>query len=94
MKVEIRYTKRSVKFLKKNGYLLKEDQVVRYTLKACRNILLGEKNNIDLKALKGDFKGFYRIRRGDIRIIFSLNKKPEITIVRIENIGFRGKVYK
>lgn len=35
-----------------------------------------------LKKLTGEFKGFYRIRSGDYRIVFSINQN-DITIVSI-----------
>jgi len=48
--------------------------------------------NIDLKKLKGIFNNTYRIRKGNIRIIFQYYKQ-EIHIVSVENIDFRGNVY-
>lgn len=40
-----------------------------------------------------EFKDHYRIRKGDIRIIFSF-KNNELIIVNIKKIDFRGNVYK
>ncbi len=44
----------------------------------------------DIKRLKG--YDFYRIRVGNIRIIYSI--KEEIRVINIENIDNRGDVYK
>lgn len=45
-----------------------------------------------IKALTGDLQGSYRLRVGDIRIIYSVDAADQI--VFIEVIGFRGDVYK
>ena len=47
---------------------------------------------LDIKKMRGEWDGFYRLRIGKIRIIFKVifdNKALEIYI-----IGFRGDVYK
>ena len=44
---------------------------------------------LDIKPLKG-YKGWYRCRVGDIRIIFVKNSGANILI----EIGFRGDMYK
>lgn len=45
-----------------------------------------------IKALTGDLQGSYRLRVGDIRIVYSVDEAAKI--VFIEVIGFRGDVYK
>jgi len=42
--------------------------------------------------MKGTYKNLYRIRKGKVRIIFSLFKN-DIIIMRVEDIGFRGEIY-
>ena len=44
----------------------------------------------DLAKLKGR-KGYYRIRIGDLRIIFKVNKEQRK--IYIEKIGYRKKIY-
>ncbi len=44
------------------------------------------------KHLKGELLGSYRIRMGEIRIVYSVD--DENKAVYIEVIGFRGDVYK
>ncbi len=48
---------------------------------------------IDLIAMKGRSKGKYRIRTGNIRIIFYIERN-EIYVITVEEIGFRSDVYK
>jgi len=58
-----------------------------------KRLLKNENTNIDLKSLQGDKKGYYRIRVGNIRIIFSFLEN-QLVVVSVENIGFRGDIYK
>jgi mRNA interferase RelE/StbE len=48
--------------------------------------------NIDLKRLVGEWEGYYRLRKGRLRIIFELNKIDKVLFV--DRIDFRGDVYK
>lgn len=48
--------------------------------------------NINLKKLVGDWEGYYRLRKGDIRIIFEINKPKKS--VYVEKVDLRGRVYK
>jgi mRNA-degrading endonuclease RelE of RelBE toxin-antitoxin system len=48
--------------------------------------------NIDLKKLVGDWDGYYRLRKGDVRIIFAINKQEKALYV--EKVDLRGRVYK
>jgi mRNA-degrading endonuclease RelE of RelBE toxin-antitoxin system len=52
-----------------------------------------EDSSIDLKKLKGKYRGSFRIRKGDTRIIFSISKEDELTVL-VHDIDFRGNVYK
>ena len=85
----IDFSENSLKFLKKNN--LKEDLIIE-KIKLVLLKLKGEKVNVDIKKLKGRWKGFYRVRSGRLRIIiefqFDRNK------VYIEEIDWRGNVYK
>jgi mRNA-degrading endonuclease RelE of RelBE toxin-antitoxin system len=54
--------------------------------------LLGESINIDVKKLKGEWKGYFRIRKGRIRIIFTIDTSHRSTYV--ERVDFRGDAYK
>lgn len=52
----------------------------------------GERVNLDIDKLKGKWAGFYRIRKGKIRIIAEFNF-VNLTVF-IEEVDFRGNVYK
>ena len=54
--------------------------------------LLGESVNIDVKKLKGEWGDYLRIRKGKLRIIFSMD--PARRSVYVERVDFRGDVYK
>jgi mRNA interferase RelE/StbE len=46
----------------------------------------------NIKRLRGELEGSYRLRVGDIRIVYSVDEKENI--VYIEVIRFRGDVYR
>jgi mRNA interferase RelE/StbE len=46
----------------------------------------------DIKKMRGEWNGFYRLRIGKIRIIFRVNF--EVKELDVYIIGFRGDVYK
>lgn len=77
------------KFLRKNN-LNKEEvfELVGLTVKKFK----GETANIDIKKLKGKWLGFYRIKRGDLRIIASFDFDNYRVLV--EEIDWRGNAYK
>jgi mRNA interferase RelE/StbE len=49
-------------------------------------------HHYNIKQLSGELQGSYRLRIGNIRIIYSID--DTVKIVYIEVIGFRGDVYK
>ena len=72
------------------GLLNTTDELIK---KAVRHLLKIEVGNINIKALKGKYKGYFRIRKGRIRFIFKI-VNDVVTLVLIDNIDFRGDVYK
>ena len=93
MNLKISYSKEADKFLKRNRDNITEDEVDSLIIIATRKILKIEEAHVDLKKLKGRYRGSFRIRKGDIRIIFSL-KKEDTPIAFVQDIDFRGNVYK
>jgi len=91
--MKISYSKEADKFLKKNRGNISDDEVDALVILAVNKILRVEDSSIDLKKLKGKYRGSFRIRKGDTRIIFSIKKEEELTVV-IHYIDFRGNVYK
>jgi mRNA-degrading endonuclease RelE of RelBE toxin-antitoxin system len=86
---KIGFTKRAEKFLA-NGALSKDDifGLIGMAVRRFR----GENANIDIRALKGPWRGFYRIRKGDLRIIASFDFGK--SAVHVEAIDWRGNVYR
>ncbi len=78
-----------MKFLARNN--LKEDFVIDKIKLALRKFN-SEDINIDIKKLKGEWEGFYRIRSTRLRII--LEFQFEYYRVYVEEIDWRGSVYK
>ena len=52
----------------------------------------GINTRTDIKQMVGDWKGYYRMRVGDIRIIFWIDQ--ELKTIYIDHIGSRGDIYK
>ncbi len=48
--------------------------------------------NLNLKKLTGDWAGYFRLRKGKLRVIFEINKIEKNLF--IEKVDFRGDVYK
>ena len=48
-------------------------------------------NRLDIKRMRGKWKDSFRMRIGDIRIIFTLDKENKV--VWVYNAHFRGKIY-
>lgn len=84
----IEYSKDANKFVQKN----KLHADVSEELKKFLLRLKGVDVNINLKKLVGDWEGYYRLRKGDIRIIFEINKLEKSLYV--EKVDLRGRVYK
>jgi len=89
MNWQIDFSINSLKFLKKNN--LKENFIIE-EIKLVLRKFKGENININVKKLKGEWKGFYRIRSGKIRIIAEF--QFEQNRVYIEEIDWRGNIYK
>jgi len=89
MNWQISLSKDAEKFLAKNK-LPKENifEIIRKSIKK----LQGEDINVDIKKLKGEWQGFYRSRVGKIRLIAEFDF--DNYLVFIENIDYRGGVYK
>ena len=72
------------------------DKLRNLILKRIKNIgdWFEGKNELraDVKKLLGEWEGFYRLRVGKIRVLFSIDEDSEI--IRIHDIGHRGDIYK
>jgi mRNA interferase RelE/StbE len=90
----IKFRKSAVKFLEKAA----AEDVERIREKLRQLLIAIEEQGVlpftdlDIKKMKGDWEGFYRLRLGKIRIIFTLHLNS--SDIEIYTIGYRGDVYK
>ncbi|MBE9594699.1 MAG: hypothetical protein IMF19_14605 [Proteobacteria bacterium] len=88
MKWSIEYSRDADKFIERENISVEVREQIKHFLKKMR----GQSINIDVKKLKGKWKGYLRIKKGKLRIIFSVNVKDRV--LYIKRVDFRGKVYK
>ena len=88
MNWNLEYSKRADDFIEEHGIREK----VRESIKNFILKITGSNINIDVKKLKGDWAGYYRIRKGKIRII--LKPRIESHSIFVDVVDFRGNVYK
>lgn len=89
--LQIHFERKAEKFITKGN--IDKDEVSGLLVKAVRK-LSGYDENLNLKYLKGEFKGYLRIRKGDLRIVFKIAEDENLIIVTVSNIDLRGNVYK
>lgn len=90
----VKFRKQALKFLQKTK--VEDANQIQIQLKQLI-IAIEEKsiipfNELDIKKLKGKWQGFYRLRIGKIRVIFSVDL--DTLDIEIDNIGARGDIYK
>ena len=98
MKILFDYSKATQKFLNKNNSNLSNEVLEELLIISIKKIYKIDDSSIDLKQLKGNFNGFYRIRKGNIRIIFNLKENKEnnqivLLVCFVKDIDFRGNIY-
>lgn len=89
MRWSIDFTRDAEKFLGRNH--MERERVLDAAGLAIKKFS-GEIVNVNIKKLKGAWRGFYRIRRGDLRIIASFDFDRCRALV--EQIDWRGNAYK
>ncbi len=88
MKWRIDYSRNADKFAQKHNVRTEvRDEIKKFFIK-----MKGNDANIDLRKLSGEWKGYYRLRKGKLRIIFEVSKSERFLFV--EKIDFREDVYK
>jgi len=92
--LKITYLKKSAKFLAKNKGTITESEVDDLIIKFVKKRFYGIDTNIDYKQMQGRLKDIYRIRKGNIRIICQVKNEEIIIEAIIQDIGFRGDIYK
>ncbi len=89
MKWQLGFSSQSLKFLERNN--IQEELIVNEVVLALKKFQ-GEESNVDIKKLKGEWDGFYRIRSGRLRIILEFAFDEHT--VTIEAVDWRGNLYK
>jgi len=84
---EIQLSRKAAKFYQKV-----DTATVRRLNAAFDSLAKDPFNHNNIKPLSGALQGSFRLRIGNIRIIYSMDDNTKI--VYIEVIGFRGDVYK
>jgi mRNA-degrading endonuclease RelE of RelBE toxin-antitoxin system len=69
---------------------LDNSEILFLKLKLLKFFKSGEKLNLDIKIMKGSWKGYYRLRIGQVRFIFTI---VDNKIIFVEKADFRGKIY-
>ena len=86
------FSRQCEKFLGKNAHVLDKETVKTLIADAILTMHGKRISSVDVKRLKGEFADCFRIRKGNIRIIFRY-ENGEIIVVLVTAIGFRGNVY-
>lgn len=92
--MEVQFSKRAIKFLKKLDAQTAER--VRQKISQLHTILETDGiipfTELDIKKFKGQWEGYFRLRVGQVRVIFTLVGN-EIEILLIYDIDFRSSLY-
>ncbi len=92
--IKLIYLKKAKKFLDKNKSVINENQVDDLVIKFIKRHFYKCDENIDYKSLQGNLKDYFRIRKGNLRVIIKVIDEEIIIEAIIEDIGFRGNIYK
>jgi len=92
--LKITYLKKAKKFLDKNQNRIQESDVDELIIKTIKRKIYNIDINIDFKDLKGKFKNKVRIRKGSVRVIIEILEDEVIIESIVEDIDFRGNIYK
>lgn len=90
----IRFRKQAIKFIERTD----SDTLSRIQEKLNQLLIAVEEQSIipftelDIKQMKGEWEGFYRLRIGKVRLIFTVDMSSGN--IEVFSIGSRGDVYK
>lgn len=77
------------KFIEKEN--IKQDEILSL-IRRFINYSKGSDENVDVKKMKGKWKGYHRIKIGKVRMILKVDFKERQILV--DRIDYRGRVYK
>ena len=92
--IKLTYLKKATKFLNKHKNIITESQSDELIIKFIKKKFYNIDTNIDYKQMQGEIKDIYRIRKANIRIIVKILNYEIIIEAIIQDIGFRGDIYK
>ena len=92
--IKLTYLKKAKKFLDKKKSSLTENKVDELIIKFIKKHFYNRDENIDYKQLQGNLKDYYRIKKSNIRIIVRVVDNEILIEAIVEDIGFRGDIYK
>jgi mRNA interferase RelE/StbE len=90
----IKFRKQAIKFIEKAD----PDTLSRIQEKLNQLLITVEEQSIipvtelDIKQMKGEWEGFYRLRIGKVRLVFTVDLSS--SAIEVYAIGNRGDVYK
>ena len=91
--MRVEFSKSAVKFLRKLD--ADKQQLVKRKISLLRQSLTEKKalpfDELDIKKMKGNWRGYFRVRVGKIRVIFTVRVEAEK--LYIHDICFRGDAY-
>lgn len=92
--MSIRFRKQAVKFIEKADpeTISRIQEKLNQLLTSVETQSLIPFTELDIKQMKGDWAGFYRLRVGKVRLIFTID--IETCQIDVYGIGNRGDVYK
>lgn len=90
----IKFRKQAIKFIEKvdPDTLSRIQEKLNQLLSAVEEQSIIPFTELDIKQMKGEWEGFYRLRVGSIRLIFTVDTASGD--IEIYAIGNRGDVYK
>jgi mRNA interferase RelE/StbE len=86
---KIDLSKQADKFIEKEN--VDEDEIL-FLVQKFINYSKGLDENIDVKKMKGKWRGYHRIKIGKVRMILKVDFKERQILV--DRIDYRGRVYK
>ena len=86
---KIDLSKQADKFIEKEN--VDEDEIL-FLVQKIINYSKGLDENIDVKKMKGNWRGYHRIKIGKVRMILKVDFKERQILV--DRIDYRGRVYK
>lgn len=90
----VKFRKKAIKFLEKASpeEVAKIQKQLKKLFTAVEEQGIIPFSDFDIKKLKGEWEGFYRLRIGKVRVVFAVNF--DSLDVEIYSIGSRGDIYK